>query len=84
MSVQSKTIISPVKIMMGNVTHEVTVRSINNQYHCRVFTNGVLNQEAVCFQKLHISATCRDLLRWEDKLGNISNFASSARNRNKK
>lgn len=83
MSVKSKTIVRPVNFMMGNVTHEVTVRCINNQYHCRVFTNGVLNQEAVCFHKMHIAATCRDLLRWEDKLGNISDFASSARNRNK-
>jgi hypothetical protein len=69
------------RLMLGEVEHEVTVRNINGKYHCRVFTNGVLNQEAVCLSKRDITYTCRSLLRWEDKCGNWSNFAISARER---
>lgn len=69
------------KCLMGEVEHEVTVRNINGNYHCRVFVNGELNQEAVCFEKIDIGPTCRDLLRWEDKCGNISQFASASRER---
>lgn len=68
-------------LLLGVVEHEVTVRNINGVYHCRVFTNGVLNQEAKCFSKRDIGYTCRSLLRWEDKCGNISRFASAARRR---
>jgi hypothetical protein len=68
-------------IMVGECDHEVTVRNINGKYHCRVFTNGVLNQEAVCESKADIGYTCRSLLRWEDKCGNISEFANAARAR---
>lgn len=67
------------RVLLGEVTHEVTVRRINNKYHCRVFTNGVLNQEAVCLTKNHIGYTCRSLLRTEDKCGNISTYADRAR-----
>lgn len=67
--------------ILGEVEHEVTVRNINGLYHCRVFVNGKLNQEAVCESKRDISYTCRSLLRWEDKCGNISEFASAARQR---
>lgn len=82
MAVQSTKILTIQRLCLGPVTHEVTVRYINGFYHCRVFTNGILNQEARCL-KAHIGATCRDLLRWEDKCGNISAFADAARHRNK-
>ena len=68
--------------ILGEVEHEVTVRNINGEYHCRVFTNGNLNQEAVCYNQRDIGYTCRNLLRWEDKCGNISEFARAARERN--
>jgi len=69
------------RCILGEVEHEVTVCNINGNYHCRVFTNGELNQEAVCYNKCDIGYTCRSLLRWEDKCGNISEFASAARKR---
>jgi hypothetical protein len=69
------------RCIVGDVEHEVTVRNINGNYHCRVFVNGELNQEAVCYNKRDIGYTCRNLLRWEDKCGNISEFASAARER---
>jgi hypothetical protein len=69
------------RLLLGNVEHEVTVRNINGNYHCRVLVNGELNQEAVCYDKSDIGYTCRNLLRWEDKCGNWSKFASAARER---
>jgi hypothetical protein len=69
------------RLLLGNVEHEVTVRNINGNYHCRVLVNGELNQEAVCYDKSDIGYTCRNLLRWEDKCGNWSKFASAARKR---
>lgn len=66
---------------VGECEHEVTVRCINGRYHVRVLLNGAVNQEAVCYSKLDIGWTARSLLRWEDKCGNISKFAGSARQR---
>lgn len=69
------------RCLVGECEHEVTVRNINGRYHVRVLLNGVVNQEAACESKLNIGFTARSLLRWEDKCGNISDFASSARER---
>ena len=69
------------RMLLGEVEHEVTVRNINGNYHCRVLVNGELNQEAVCYSKSDIGYTCRKMLRWEDNGGNISEFASAARER---
>ena len=71
------------RILLGLVKHEVTVRNINGRYHCRVFVDGELNSEGVTKHKSHIGAVCRDLLRWEDKCGNVSNYADRARHRQK-
>lgn len=69
------------RLLLGAVEHEVTVRNINGNYHCRVLVNGEVNQEAVCYRKRDIGYTCRNLLRWEDKCGNISEFARASRER---
>jgi hypothetical protein len=69
------------RCLVGSCEHEVTVRCINGRYHVRVLLDGVVNQEAVCESKLNIGWTARSLLRWEDKCGNISKFAHSARER---
>jgi hypothetical protein len=69
------------KCILGFVEHNVTVRRIDNRYHVRIFTDGLLNQEAYCMDKSDIGYTARSLLRWEDKCGNISEFASAARKR---
>lgn len=76
-----KQIVRIQRCIVGECSHEVTVRNINRQYHVRVFLDGVLNQEAICESKLDIGYTARSLLRWEDKCGNISAFASAARER---
>jgi hypothetical protein len=69
------------RLMVGSCEHDVTVRCINGRYHVRVLVNGAVNQEAVCNSKLDIGWTARSLLRWEDKCGNISQFAAAARER---
>lgn len=76
-----ETIIPLKQVLLGECEHEVQVRRIGNGYNVRVFTNGELNQEARCQSKADISFTSRSLLRWEDKCGNISKFASAARDR---
>ena len=76
-----KTVVYMSHVCMGEVEHEVTVRCINGHYHCRVFVNGLLNQEVICESKMQIGLTCRQMLRMEDKCGNISAFASAARTR---
>lgn len=68
-------------IYFDEVEHEVKVTRIGNVYHCRVYTNGVLNQEAIAENRNQIGYVCKSLLRWEDKCGNISKFASAARER---
>lgn len=69
------------KVCLGHVEHDIIVTTINGKFHVRVLTNGMLNQEAVCEEKKYISKTARNLLRDEDKCGNISKFASAARKR---
>ncbi len=69
------------RCLVGECEHEVTVRCINGRYHVRVLLNGEINQEAVCNSRADIGWTARSLLRWEDKCGNISRFAHSARER---
>jgi hypothetical protein len=68
--------------MQGNVEHTVKVTYLGKGvYGCRVYTNGELNAENRCIGKQNIGAACRDLLRFEDKLGNYSKYAHSSRMR---
>lgn len=64
--------------------HTVTVRRIGKAWHCRVFVDGVLNQEVKVYDRMDIGFACRDMLRMEDKCGNWSDFAMSARTRQQK
>ena len=77
-----KTIITPIRSCLGQCEHDITVRRINNGWHIRVLTNGTVNQEIRVDHKEHIRLAVADLLRWEDKLGNISNMATASRERN--
>ena len=77
-----KQVITMKWVCLGEVDHEVTVRNINGKFHCRVLVNGQVNQEAVVDTRREIGKACREMLRWEDKCGNISEFASAARHRN--
>ena len=82
MSYPYKMIIPMQKMLLGEVEHDVKVTAMGSKkFHCRVYTNGDLNQEAVCFNRSDIGVTCRNMLRDEDKCGNISAFARAARER---
>lgn len=72
------------RMLKGACEHEVRVTCINSRYHVRVLTDGEVNQEAVCQTRAEIGFTARSLLRWEDKCGNISELATSARKRHSK
>ena len=68
--------------MLGNVEHSIKVTYLGKGiYGCRVYTNGNLNAENRCYGRENIGAACRDLLRWESKLGNFSKYADSSRTR---
>ncbi len=74
--------IRPLRMMQGHVEHDIKVTHLGDGiYGCRVFVNGVLNAENRCRGKAHIGRACRDLLRWESKLGNWSDFAEKSRHR---
>ena len=44
------------------------VTHINKNYHCRLFRNGELFDEAKCEKRSDIGRACREMLRWYDKL----------------
>lgn len=67
--------------LLGDVKHEVKVARVGKNYVVSIFTNGLLNQEAVTQGRENIGNTARQLLRMEDKCGNVSKYASSARKR---
>lgn len=63
------------------VSHEVKVTRIGEGWNVRVYTNGEVSQEVRVFDRSRIGIVAREMLRWEDKCGNLSQFASNARNR---
>lgn len=82
MSYPYKMIIRIQRMLLGEVEHDVKVTAMGSRkFHCRIYVNDELNQEAVCFNRSDIGVTCRNMLRMEDKCGNISAFASAARER---
>ena len=64
--------------------HEVKVTNISEKYHCRLFKNGELVSEIQCDLKEDIVWCCREMLRWQDKMGYVSRFTSAARERHMK
>jgi hypothetical protein len=80
---QPVTMLTMQRTCAGACEHTVTSRRIGNGWNVRVFLNGVLNQEVRVYAQNLIGAAARDLLRWEDKCGNISDYASKARHRAK-
>jgi hypothetical protein len=70
------------KVLQGNVQHDVRVTALKGVgYGVRVFVDGKLNQQGVAATRDQIGPVARDLLRFEDKCGNLSELASAARRR---
>lgn len=78
---QSEHIVRVQLVGQGTCTHEVTSRRIGKGWNVRVLTNGAVNQEMRVYDRSEIGKVAREMLRWEDKCGNISAFASAARTR---
>ena len=78
---KSQTIIPIRRVLVGSCEHVVTVRYINGGWNVRVLLGGTVNQEVRVFSRSEISKAAREMLRMEDKCGNISDFAGSARAR---
>lgn len=69
-------------ILAGNVTHKIVVTRIKpSLWGVRCFTNGTLNQEIQVSIKADIGVASADMLCTEDKCGNHSDMATSARAR---
>jgi hypothetical protein len=64
-----------------NINPTVKVTRIKNRYHARLWWEGKIFDEMACSSKADIGWICREMLRWFDKLGGTSPFASAARKR---
>ena len=70
------------KVLQGEAAHTVKVTRIKGHgYGVRVLVDGAVNQEALAATRGDIGIVAKQLLRMEDKCGNISDFAHSARHR---
>jgi hypothetical protein len=69
------------RLMLGWCEHKVTVRRTGSGWNVRVFANGSLNQESWVERRRDVGVVSRQMLRWEDKNGNWSDFAVAARKR---
>lgn len=76
-----RTILRMQKTMADTCDHEVKVTRIGDGYNIRVFLNGALNQESRVYDKEDVSKEIYQMLRMEDKCGNISGMASASRDR---
>jgi hypothetical protein len=78
-----RTVMHQKKIGAGRCEHRVAVTRIGDGYNIRVYLNDELNQESRVYDRMFIQPEAKDMLRWEDKMGNYSDYADSARHRNK-
>lgn len=76
-----RTIQTITRIGAGLCEHDTKVTRIRDGYNIRILLDGVVNQESRVYNKEHISMEIQDMLRMEDKCGNISGMAGNSRNR---
>jgi len=60
---------------------EIKVTKIKNRWHSRLIENAEVLDEMACSEKQDIGWISREMLRWYDKNGGVSDFTSSARKR---
>lgn len=69
-------------VLQGNVEHSVCVTYLKGVgYAIRILVNGEVNQEEIAPNRSAIGPVIKQLLRFEDKCGNISGMASGSRHR---
>lgn len=78
-----RTVLSMQRMLQGACEHKVVVTRIGDGYNIRVYMNDTLNQESRVYDRMDIQREAKSMLRMEDKCGNISKYADSARFRNK-
>jgi len=70
------------RCIVGECEHDVKVTRIKGVgYGIRVYLNGEINQECTVESRDQIGKAIYQMLRMEDKCGNISNMASRSRDR---
>ena len=60
---------------------EVRVTKIGKRWHSRLIYKGKVVDEMACQYAEDIGLICKEMLRWFDKMGNISKYADKARHR---
>jgi hypothetical protein len=60
---------------------EVKITRIRNRWHARLYRDKEVYDEMACQLRIDIGYICRQMLRWYDKSGGTSIYASKARER---
>lgn len=58
---------------------KLKITRINNRFHARLYLDSEIFDEMACQEKVDIAWICREMLRWFDKGGGVSDWASAAR-----
>lgn len=66
--------------MKNDIPEAIKVTKINNRYHARLSKDDVFIAEMSCELRIDIGYICRQLMRWEDKMGG-SPVTSASRHR---
>ena len=67
------------------ISHDIKVTYLgNSKWGCRCFLNGQLSSQTTVTDREQIGEACRELLRWECKLGNISEQSTASRERSRR
>ncbi len=61
---------------------EVVVTNINGRYHIRVIQTGHVRDEMAVEDRRDIGWACREVLRWQAKLGSTADVVLASRQRN--
>lgn len=61
----------------------LNVKFIKNRWSAILYLNGKIIDKMACSNKKDIGFICREMLRWYDKMGGISDWAKAARYRQK-
>ncbi len=62
---------------------KIKVTRIKNKWHARLAYEEKIFDEMACECLEDVGYICREMLRWDDKLGGESKYASASRHRNK-
>ena len=65
--------------MLNNTDFTIIVTKISNKYHARLYQTDNILDEMACSLKEDIGWISREMLRWQDKLGNANHQTHSAR-----